>query len=95
MRPRGLTDDGFPLGEMNGGFVAKFIWAYAFLFVYGFTGEIILFRRKRLPLLLDQSKQKYSSIFIFSANTFPSDQIETKCPRISRCPLNFTIIAAG
>ena len=52
---------------------------YAFLFVYSFTGEIILFKRKKLPLLLDQSKQKYNSIFVLSANTFPSDQIETNC----------------
>ena len=78
-RLRGLTDDGFPLDEMKGDFAAKFIWAYVFLFVYSFIGEIILFKRKKLPLLLDQSKQKYNSIFVSSANTFPLDQIETNC----------------
>ena len=76
---RGLTDDGFPLDETKGDFAAKFIWAYTFFFVYSFIGEIILFKRKKLPLLLDQSKQKYNSIFVLSANTFPSDQIESNC----------------
>ena len=61
------TKGGFPLGEMNGDFVAKFIWACTFLFVYSLAGEIFLFkivktdltnsRRKNLPQLLDQSKQ--------------------------------------
>ena len=64
---------------MNGDFATTFIWAYTFLFIYSFTGEIFLFKRKKLPLLLDQSKQKYNSIFVLSANTFPSDQIKSNC----------------
>ena len=53
------------------------------------AGEIFLFkivkmdltnsRRKNSPQLFDQSKRKYISIFAFSANTFPSDQIEDGC----------------
>ena len=64
---------------MNGDFATKFIWAYTFLFVYSFTGEVFLFKRKKFPLLLDQSKQKYNSSFVLSANTFPSDQIKSNC----------------
>ena len=74
---------------MNGDFAAKFIWACAFLFIYGLAGEIFLFkmvekdstnlRRKNSPQLLDQSKRKYISIFALSANTFQSDQIEDGC----------------
>ena len=75
---RGLTDDRFPLDEMNGDFTTKFIHAYAFLFVHSFA-EIFLFRQKKLPLLWDQSKQKYNSLFVLSANTFLSDQIENDC----------------
>ena len=79
----------FPLGEMSGDFAAKFILACAFLFVYSLAGEIFLFkivkmdlsnsRRKNSPQLFDQSKCKYISIFVFSANTFQSDQIEGGC----------------
>ena len=72
---------------MNGDFDAKFIWAYAFLFVYSLAGEKFIFkmvkmmnltnsRRKKSPQLLDQSKHNYISIFALSANTFQSGQIE-------------------
>ena len=37
------SQGGFPLGEMNGDFAAKFISACTFLFVYGLAGEIFLF----------------------------------------------------
>ena len=76
---RGLTDDGFPLDKMNGDYATKSIWAYTFLFVYSFTGEVFLFKQNKLPLLLDQSKQKYNSIFVLSADTFPSNQIKSNC----------------
>ena len=71
---------------MNGDFDAKFIWAYAFIFVYSLAGEKFIFkmvkmnltnsRRKKSPQLLDQSKHNYISIFALSANTFQSNQIE-------------------
>ena len=87
---------GFPLGEMNGDFAAKFIWACAFLFVYSLDGEIFLFkkvkmdltnsRRKNSPQLFDQSKRKYISIFAFSANTFQSDKIEDDCQKYEQYP---------
>ena len=80
------TKGGFPIGEINGNFIAKFIWAWAFLFVYSLAGEILLFkivkidltnsRWKNSPQLLDQSKHKYISIFALSANTFQSESIE-------------------
>ena len=35
---------GFPLGEMNGDFAAKFIWACPFFLVYNLAGEIFLFK---------------------------------------------------
>ena len=70
-------------------FDAKFIWAYAFLFVYSLASEKFIFkmvkmnltnsRRKKSPQLLDQSKHNYISIFALSANTFQSDQIEDGC----------------
>ena len=82
----GFIKGGFPLGEMNGDFAAKFIWACTFLFVYCWAGETFLFKivkmnltnsqQKNLPQLLDQSKHKYILIFDLSANTFHSDQIE-------------------
>ena len=34
----------FPLGEMNGNFTTKFIWACAFWFVYSLAGKIFLFK---------------------------------------------------
>ena len=84
-----ICKGGFPLGEMNGDFAGKFIWACAFLFVYGLAGKIFLFkivktdltnsRRKNSPQLLDLSKQKYISIFALSVNTFQSDQVEDGC----------------
>ena len=74
---------GFLLGEVNGDFAAKFVWACTFLFVYSLTGEIFFFKvvkinltnllRKNLAQLLDQSKRKLSPL---SANKFPSDQME-------------------
>ena len=74
---------GFLLGEVNGDFAAKFVWACTFLFVYSLTGEIFFFKvvkinltnllRKNLPQLLDQSKRKLSPL---SGNKFPSDQME-------------------
>ena len=74
---------GFLLGEVNGDFAAKFVWACTFLFVYSLTGEIFFFKvvkinltnllRKNLPQLLDQSKRKLSPL---STNKFPSDQME-------------------
>ena len=74
---------GFLLGEVNGDFAAKFVWACTFLFFYSLTGEIFFFKvvkinltnllRKNLPQLLDQSKRKLSPL---SANKFPSDQME-------------------
>ena len=74
---------------MSGDFAAKFTLACAFLFVYSLAGEIFLFkiakmvltnsRRKNSPQLFDQLKRKYISIFVFSANTFQSDQIEGGC----------------
>ena len=74
---------------MNGDFAAKFIWACAFIFVFNLASEIFLFkivkmdltnsRRKNSPQFLDQSKQKYISIFALSANTFQSDQIAEGC----------------
>ena len=77
---------GFPLGEMNSDFAAKFIWACAFLFVYSLAGKIFLFkivkmnlinsRREKSPQLLDQSKHKFSTL---PSNKFPSDQIEDGC----------------
>ena len=80
---------GFPLGEINGHFTVKFISVCAILFVYSLADEIFLFnivkmdltnsRRKNSRKLLDQSKQKYISIFALSANTFQSDQIEDGC----------------
>ena len=80
---------GFPLGRMSGDFVAKFIWACAFLFVYSLAGKIFLLkivqmdltnsRRKNSPQLFDQSKRKYISIFALTANTFQSDQNEGGC----------------
>ena len=83
------TKGEFPLGEMNGDFSAKYIWACAFLFVYSLAGKIFLFkivktdlsnsRQKNSPPLLDQSKNKYISIFALSATTFQSDQIEDGC----------------
>ena len=39
---------GFPLGAMSDDFVAKFIWACAFLFVYSLAGEIFLFKIVKL-----------------------------------------------
>ena len=64
---------GFPLGEMNGDFAAKFIWACAFLFVYSLTGKIFLFkivkmnlinsRREKSPQLSDESKHKFQINF--------------------------------
>ena len=33
-----------------GDFAAKFIWAWAFLFVYGFAGEIFLFKKVKMDL---------------------------------------------
>ena len=84
-----LYSGGFPLGEMNGYFAAKFFWVCAFLFVYSLAGEIFLFtivkmdltnsRRKISLQLLDQSKYKYILIFDLLANTFYSDQIEDGC----------------
>ena len=80
---------GFPLGEINGDFAAKFIWTCAFLFVYSFAGEIFLFKmvkmnltnsqRKKSPQLLDQSKHNYILIFALLANTFQSNQVEDGC----------------
>ena len=35
---------GFPLGEMNGDFVAKFIWACTSSFACRLAGEILLFK---------------------------------------------------
>ena len=35
---------GFPLGEMNDDFAAKFIWTCPFLFAYSLAGEIFLFK---------------------------------------------------
>ena len=74
---------------MSGDFAAKFIWAFAFLFVYSLAGETFLLkivtmdltnsRRKNSSQLFDQSKRKCISIFAFSANTFQSDQIEGGC----------------
>ena len=78
--------DGFPLGEMNGDFVVKFIWEYAFLFAYSLDVKIFLFkiikinlinsRREKSPQLSDQSKHKFSTL---PSNKFPSDQIEDGC----------------
>ena len=80
---------GFPLGKMSGDFAAKFIWECSFLFAYSLAGEIFHFkivqmdltnsRRKNSPQLFDQSKRKYISIFVFSANTFQSDQSNGDC----------------
>ena len=77
---------GFPLGEMNGDFAEKFIWACVFLFVCSLAGKIFLFkivkmnlinsRREKSPQLPDQSKYKFSTL---SSNKFPSDQIEDGC----------------
>ena len=52
----------FPLREMNVDFVAEFISASAFLFIYNLAGKIIKtdltnLRRKNLLQLLEQSKQ--------------------------------------
>ena len=62
---------GFPLGEMNGDFAVKSIWACAFLFVYSLAGKVFIFKivkidftnsqRKNSPRSLDQSKHKYIS----------------------------------
>ena len=41
----------FPLGEMNGNFAAKFIWACAFLFVYSLAGKIFLFEIVKMNLI--------------------------------------------
>ena len=77
---------GFPLGESNDDFAAKFIWACAFLFVYRLVGKIFFFKtvklnlinfwREKSPQLSDQSKYKFS---ILSWNKSPSDQIEDGC----------------
>ena len=77
---------GFPLGERNGDFAAKFIWACAFLFVCSLAGTIFLIkvvkmnvinsRWEKLPQLSVQSKHKFSTL---SSNKFPSDQIEDGC----------------
>ena len=42
----------FHLGEMNGDFAAKFIWACAFLFVYSLAGEIFLFKIVKTDYLI-------------------------------------------
>ena len=42
---------GFPLGEMNDNFAAKFIWACAFLFVYSLAGKIFLFEVVKMNLI--------------------------------------------
>ena len=80
---------GFTLGKMNGDFAAKFIWACTFSFACSLAVEKFLLkivqmnlnnsRRKKLPQFLDQSKQKYISVFALSVNTFRSDQIEDRC----------------
>ena len=77
---------GFPLGESNDDFAAKFIWECAFSFVYSVSGKIFFFKivklnlisfwREKSPQLSDQSKHKFSTL---SSNKFPSDQIEDGC----------------
>ena len=54
-----MSNDGFPLGKMNGDFAGTFIWACAFLFVYGLSGG-------KLPELLDQSKQIHFNLCFIS-----------------------------
>ena len=48
---------GFPLGEMNGDFPVKFIWACAFLFVYSLAGKIFLFKIVRIYLIRDEKSR--------------------------------------
>ena len=40
-----------PLGEINGDFAAKFIWACAFLFVHSLAGKIFLFKIVKMNLI--------------------------------------------
>ena len=77
---------GFRLGEMNGNFTVKFIWACTFLFDYSLAGKIFIFKIVKMnlinsqpeksPQLSDQSKHKSSTL---SSNKFPSDQIADGC----------------
>ena len=78
------------------------------IFAHSLRGETFLFqivkmnlsnsRKKKLPQLLDQSKQIFLA---FSANVFPSDQIRDcwkqfeKYICICRSFFNFTVITAG
>ena len=76
-RLRGLTDDGFPLDEMNDDFAATFIWAYAFLFVYSFTGEII--QTKKVVIIVRPIKTIIQFSLCFISKYISISQIETNC----------------
>ena len=76
-RPRGLPDDGFPLDEMNDDFAATFIWAYAFLFVYSFTGEII--QTKKVVIIVRPIKTIIQFNLCFISKYISISQIETNC----------------
>ena len=76
-RPRGLTDDGFSLDEMNDDFAATFVWAYAFLFVCSFTGEII--QTKKVVIIVRPIKTIIQFNLCFISKYISISQIETNC----------------
>ena len=60
-----VSKGGFPLGETNNDFAAKFIWVCAFLFVYSLAINIV---RPIKKLLIN-----------FVSKHIPSDQIKDDC----------------
>ena len=65
------SKDGFPLGEMNDDFAAKFIWACAFLFVNSLAGEIFLFKIVKMDLT-NLLRKNSPQIVRPNTNTFQS-----------------------